>query len=395
MNIARRRQFWTAAHRYGGLASMIFLLIAAVTGCVLCVDHRIDAALNPDLFRTYAAGPVLAPLDLIERIERANPMILITQFPLAGDAGHTIEAHVAPRDQHRSLGFDQIFLDPHDGRIVGTRQSGAGPDRRHIVDAIYSFHYTLLAGRWGRWLMGIAALCWLIGNLVGFYITLPVRKPFWQKWRRFWLIDFRVRLRWVMVDIHRASGLWLLIGLTGLAATSVALNFFEEAFVPVISALSPPHASPFDRPAPPAAADDKRDDIGFAAALATAARTARMHGLEWQPAVAIHIPDRHLYGLMFTASGRESYRGLGPVTYYVDSRTGAFVFADDPYHGSAGRMAERVLYPLHSGEIIGPAGIAIIFLVGLATIEMCVSGFYIWWKKRRMKPPRRASRAPR
>ena len=58
---------------------------------------------------------------------------------------------------------------------------------------------------------------------------------------------------------------------------------------------------------------------------------------------------------------------------------------DDPYRDSAGRKIGRALYPLHSGEVIGPAGIAIIFLLGLATVEMCVTGVYIWLKKRQSR----------
>ena len=55
---------------------------------------------------------------------------------------------------------------------------------------------------------------------------------------------------------------------------------------------------------------------------------------------------------------------------------------DDPYHDSFGRKLTRSLYPLHSGDVAGPFGIALIFLLGLSTAEMCITGFYTWWKKR-------------
>jgi len=97
------------------------------------------------------------------------------------------------------------------------------------------------------------------------------------------------------------------------------------------------------------------------------------------------VPDRNVYGVMFTKSGVEHYRGLGPVTYYVDGTSGRFVYADDPYHDSTGRKFSRALYPLHSGEVIGPIGIAIIFILGLSTAEMCVTGLYTWWKKRQSR----------
>lgn len=381
MSKAATRQFWTAVHRYLGLAIMAFLLIAAVTGCLLCVDKPIDAALNPDLFRTGAAGATLSPVEAIERLERARPDLVATQFPLRTRPGRTIKVIVAARDAKAPLGFDQVFVDPHGGRIVGVRQSGPGLGRRHIVDAVFALHYTLLAGRWGRWLMGVAALGWLIGNGVGLYLTLPAARPFWRKWRRIWAIDLRARLARLMLDLHRASGLWLLIGLTVLAFTSVSMNFFDEAFTPVVSAISPARPSPFDRP-PSRSSGDGARPIGFRQALTAAEQLAHQQALQWRPAVGIWLPDRGLYGVAFTRSGYEAYRGLGPVTYYLDGQSGRFVYADDPYHDSAGRKFSRALYPLHSGEVAGPIGVAVIFLLGLATVQMCVTGFYVWWKKR-------------
>ena len=390
MSKATTLNFWTIAHRWLGLGSMLFLFIAAITGCVLCIDKTLDAALNPDLFRTAATTTPLDPIAAVARFSAEHPDIRVTSFPLHIPAGRTIQAAVAP-----GAAFDQAFIDPSDAHLIGSRQAGPGWDRRHLVEGIYEFHYTLLAGVWGRWLMGIMALGWLIGNGVGFYLTLPARGPFWKKWKRAWAIDWKARLRWLMLDLHRASGLWLFIGVIVLAFTSVSMNFFDEAFTPAVSALSPSLPSPFDQPAPKAPGPDR---IGFRGALAAAEGQAARRGLDWRPASISYAPDRNIYGVMFTGSGQVAYRKLGPVTLYVDGASGAFVYADDVYADSGGRKLSRSLYPLHSGEVAGPIGVAIIFLLGLATAEMCVSGFYVWWKKRQsrraMERTKRAARAP-
>ncbi|MEI9963698.1 MAG: hypothetical protein WDM92_02375 [Caulobacteraceae bacterium] len=46
------------------------------------MDGPLDAALNPDLFRTTAAGPTLAPVEAVARLERARPDLVVTRFPL-------------------------------------------------------------------------------------------------------------------------------------------------------------------------------------------------------------------------------------------------------------------------------------------------------------------------
>ena len=117
--------------------------------------------------------------------------------------------------------------------------------------------------------------------------------------------------------------------------------------------------------------------------MTAATQVARRQGLSWRPAVETWLPDRGLYGVAFTPSGDETYRGLGPVTYDLDGLSGRLVYADDPYRDSAGRRFSRALYPLHSGQMAGPIGVGVIFLLGLATVQMCVTGFYVWWKKRR------------
>jgi uncharacterized iron-regulated membrane protein len=384
MNRAAARRLWIAAHRYLGLAIMGFLLIAAVTGCALCARASIDSALNPDLFRTEAVGARLAPIALAERLERSRPDMLVTALPLRTRPGSTARLTVTARDRARPIEADQIFLDPHDARIVGERRSGPGLDRRHIVDTIYSLHYTLLAGRWGRWLMGVVALGWLISNLVGLYLTLPTTGPLWPRWRGVWLVHAQAGMIRFWLDVHRASGLWLLIGLTPLAVTSVSMNFFDEVVTPIMAAISPARPSPFDRPAP----GPSRSAAGaraFRASLFAANRVAGERGLKWPPAVETYIPDRGLYGVMFTPSGYEEYRGLGPVTYYVAGSDARFVYADDPYHDSPGRMFSRALYPLHSGKVAGPFGSAVVCLLGLAAGQHGLTGAYLWWTRRRSR----------
>lgn len=390
MSKAKTRQFWTRIHRWLGLSAFIFLFIAGVTGSFLCFDKRIDAGLNRDLFYHQSAGPLLQPVALASAFQAAHPDLVVTQFPLNLRPSENLKIEVRPRSGAARAGFDEVFIDPATGQVVGTRLSGPGWGRRHIVQAIFQLHQNLLGGTAGRWLMGLAALAWLISSFVGLYLTFPAKKPFWPKWKKKWKIDLNARLRRFMLDLHNASGLWLLILASVLAYTSVAMNFFDEAFVPAVQAVSPARPTMFDT-APRQAAPLPK--ISFADALRNGIDAARADRLEWKPALERFSPEYGAYGVTFTDNGFENYHLLGPVTYYIDGQTGRFVERDDPYHDSFGRKLTRSLYPLHSGDVAGWFGIAIIFLLGLATAEMCVTGVYTWWKKRES---RKASReAPR
>jgi uncharacterized iron-regulated membrane protein len=73
------------------------------------------------------------------------------------------------------------------------------------------------------------------------------------------------------------------------------------------------------------------------------------------------------------------------IYWYSEGATGQFANSDDPYRDDPGLALVRILYPLHSGRIIGPVGAGIVFLLGFATAEMCVTGIYVWWCKRRTR----------
>ncbi len=375
-------QFWTAVHRYAGLAMTAFLGVAALTGCVLSFERPLDAWLNPDLFAPIRSG-LADPRTAVAALERAHPELIAIYYPVHAEPGRNILVRVAPRGT-APPDFDEVFLDGGDGHFVGTRRSGAGWDRAHLMRGLYELHCDLLAGTPGRWLMGGVALLWFLSNLVGLYLTWPARPPIWKTWKRSWVFRRSSPLPRLLLDIHRASGLWLLAPLSVLAFTSAAMSFYGEALMPAVQRLSPPRPSPFDDPVSghaSATSPDMRAILVRATALAEARR------LRWRPAVYQFEPDRDLAGIRFTAAGRETYRGLGPITYWFEGSTGRFVYEDNPYGDSAGFKLARALYPLHTGEMIGPPGIALDLVLGLATLEQAGTGLYLWLKRRRMRRP--------
>jgi uncharacterized iron-regulated membrane protein len=391
MSKAKTRQFWIKIHRYLGLTALFFLFIAGVTGCFLCFDKRIDAELNRDIFYRHSTGVARQPAELAQAFQAARPDLVITQFPLNPRPNENLKLEVQPRSPGIQPDFNEVFLDPSSGDIAGMRLVGPGWDRRHIVQGIFELHRNLVAGTVGRWIMGLAALAWLASNFVGLYLTFPAKKPFWPKWKKKWKIELKAKLRRFMLELHNASGLWLLIFASVLAYTSVAMNFFDEAFVPAVQAISPAKPTMFDS-VPKQLAQPPR--ITFAEALNSGIAAAQADRLKWQPALERFAPQFGAYGITFTDNGIENYHLLGPVTYYVDGQTGRLIEVDDPYHDSFGRKLTRSLYPLHSGDVTGWWGIAIIFLLGLATAEMCVTGLYTWWKKRESRKPTRSAVAP-
>jgi uncharacterized iron-regulated membrane protein len=388
MTLIPSRAFWIATHRYLGLATLAFLAVAALTGCLLCFRAQLDTALNPDLFKASNSTPRIDPVAAVRAFEAAHPQAQVLSFPLRPAPGANLPVSVGGRGGP-TPGFDQVFLDGADGHLVGARTTQPGWDRRRLMQGVYMLHFTLLGGTPGRWFMGVVAVGWLIGALVGLYLTFPSRPPYLRPWLKAWTVRFKSRLPRVLLDLHQASSLWLIVGVLALAGTSVCLNFFSEMFEPAVMAMSPAKPSPFD--GPPSTAS-RPPAIDFSQALNAGLAHARSTGSTWRAASLSYDPAMNLYGVAFTKNGVVNYGGLGPVTDYVSAADGRFVYEDSPYADSLGRKMTRALYPIHTGQIIGPIGVAFIFVVGLQTIELCLTGLYVWWVRR---PPRVAFRKAR
>ncbi len=96
----------------------------------------------------------------------------------------------------------------------------------------------------------------------------------------------------------------------------------------------------------------------------------------------LYYPNWNLYGVTFSDNGILNYKHLGPIYYYFDAASGAFVHEVNPYTDSAGLVMIRAVYPLHSGEMGGALSVFLVFILGLATAEQCITGTWLWLKKR-------------
>lgn len=386
------REIWMILHRWSGLFMVLFLTIAAITGCLLVFRGPLDRALNPDLFTlpslTAATGPGRA-VAAVEAYSRAHPQVQVVQFPLNLPAGRTLPVTVVAGPGAPAPAADQVFLDPRDGGIVGTRATSPGWNARHLVAGISELHFTLLAGDWGRWLLGVVAFVWLLSSCIGAWLTWPARQPRWTQWKRTWQVHRASALPRLLLDLHRASGLWLFPFLLILAFTSAAINFFGEVWEPFATSVAPLERNLFDRDAPyPTGATPS---LRFADGLAAAEAQATRAGLEWRPAAMLYLPKWNFHGVKFSPDGMLEYRDLGPVDYYFDAATNAFRHEVNPYDDSAGLVMIRMLYPLHSGEIGGTLTIVLVFVLGLATAGQGATGIYVWWKKRKSRVARARS----
>lgn len=389
------RHAWVSIHRCAGLFTALFLVVAGVTGSIMAFEDEIDAWLNPHFHTVQSRGAALPITQLVKRIEQQEPRAEVTYVPIVLAAGKSTRVSIRGRADPATgrpvnLGFNQLFVDPVTGAILGTRQTGTAKfDREHFIPFVVKLHYSLLLpGNWGRWLFGVVALVWMFDCLIGFYLTLPRGRPFMEKWKTAWGIK-RKRFNF---DLHRAGGLWTWIVLLILAASSVSLNLYKQVFEPVVSWFSPLTPTPFDTREPRVPAAPPAVDFDRAVALARAAGQER--GIV-EPVGAIgYRADRGFYLATFRSTDGKTESGMNSPRLYLDDRSGAVIGARGTAADSAGDFFAQLQFPLHSGRIAGVAGRAFICAMGILVAALAATGIVIWLRKRRARVAVRVHACP-
>jgi len=244
-------------HRYLGLMTAGFLLIAGLTGSLLAWNAELDVLINPKLFHVAAPGPevpVLDALALRRAVVERYPGAEVVSVPLTVDGRHPVAFFLqAGRDpvtgEIPPLANDQIFIDLYTAAVVGERKWG---DIRqgmiNFMPFVYRLHYSLAQEPMGKSIFGVIALLWAVNGFVGLYLTFPSvprglslccsvdRKLWFSRWQAAWKLRVRGGFYQLNFDLHRAGGLWFWAMLLVVAWSAVRFNL-PRVYDPVMNAV--------------------------------------------------------------------------------------------------------------------------------------------------------------
>jgi uncharacterized iron-regulated membrane protein len=366
---ARNRNLLARLHRYTGLALALYLVLVGLTGSVIAFREEIDGWLNPQWQKTAPAGAMLLSADeLVERIEDGHPGARVSFFYAPQEGQAVAKAFLAPRDEDATLAADQTFIDAMTGEPLGERNFlqtlGIGP--REIIPTIYRLHRNLLLDKLGQTITGSLALVWLATLIIGIVLAWPKKG---KGWRKAFTVKRGAGTFRTSYDLHRSTGLAAGLLLIVLAISGAVLNLHDIArmVVGTISTLAPPVVS----------ADSSVSRVGWqeAASIAMAAHPeATLFGIA-------HDNNRNVYQIRLHKP--DDIQHSGRLRVFVDAANGVILRSQDPLQSTAGEAFLGLQFPLHSGQIIGIWGQALMVLVGLLPLLFAVTGIVIWLQKRR------------
>jgi uncharacterized iron-regulated membrane protein len=365
----RWRPFARIWHRWFGILGGLWLLLLAVTGSAVTFYDELDSWLNPDLRTIPAATRQHASMDLaVNRAQEALPGFAPNNILMPSHSQGTIwMLGRAPLGEGKPRPV-QLFADPRDGRVLGWRESGkVSLDRRHLMDVLYGLHVDLLAGAWMTWFFGLVSLAWLIDHAIALWLAVPAL----AKWRSAFAVAGRPGSLRRLFDWHRAPGMWAWPVTFVLALTGVTLAWPDDsrsavALVSPVNERLHEHWPDVEPPARP---------VGLEAAMAAVVTDrSRVHSLRL-------LPDHAAYAVRtFDPRDRDDQGRLWTYVAMADAR----ILATRHDNGeSAGDQFFAWQYPLHSGKAFGAVGRWIVFVSGIVTMALVVTGWMLWLRRRR------------
>ncbi len=363
-------------HFYAGLFVMPFVLILSVTGAIYLFKPQIDRW-EERAFHISTTDAIVSPNDQLEAVLAANPTTQFVSYRLPARSSDAAVIRIADENGGRER---DVFVTSQ-GRISGSLD----PDSR-ISETVARIHSSLLAGRYGAWLVELAG-CWaIVMFLSGLYLWWPSgRRLAGVLWPR---LSQGNKTFWR--DMHAVTGFWvsgfaLVLLVTALPWAGVWGETFKLARTQLAWTKSAPDWKiGFGEGAHQEhdhAAMMKQQAAGIAmASLADIVRKASNEPTMIAP-VIVKPPGEDMSWEMRSETQNRPLR----VTIRYDMATGEELSRSSFSEKHVIDKAVSYGIAWHEGQLLGWVNQLIGVLTALCLIILMVSGFILW---RRRKPKR-------
>lgn len=181
-------------HFYAGLFVLPFVLILSVSGSIYLFKPQIDRW-EERAYRHMGTQDAVSPDRQLAAAMAASPGARFDNYRLPENPGDAAMVQLKLADGRQR----EVFVSPQ-GRVLGALD----PETR-ISATVGRLHGTLLLGRWGDWLVELAASWTIVMILTGLYMWWPRPfRPAGTFWPRLSLSG-----RPLLKDVHRVTGFWV------------------------------------------------------------------------------------------------------------------------------------------------------------------------------------------
>ena len=351
-----QKRFFVKLHSFAGLVSGIFILLMSLSGSVLVFQEEINAVQHPAV-KTWPLKN-LSVDSCYSVIQNKYPHAQISNCVLPENSNKPFSFFIYDSSFKSGTKAMEVFLHPQTAEVLQTRGGSS-----HFVSWLSKFHNSFHLGKTGEWLLGFFALVFLLSIITGLILfrknilaVLLFRKSVYKK-----------------NNMHQLIGVYallfnLMIGVTGFWMQRYVFKkefYASYNYTPVLKA-SPAFPFKFDS----AYTEVKKQYTDFTASVIYFAQSNKsktaVYGSRSSNA---YIHSKKFADVIFLDSA-----GSISKTRFINE-----IDAADRY--------DIINSQLHKGRF-GGVGIKIIYFVfGLTGGLLSITGFLLWWRRRKEISP--------
>ncbi len=382
---AQLRKVLLKVHLYIGLVLGLVLSIAGLTGSLIVFWQPIDTALNPELLAPdpTCTESVFHPIDELVAAVQAKipPNGRLTSLDFPDHERPLLWAwYHRPAPEASWDDIYTLFVKPCSGDVTGPRlwNSQQRPWGGPLMSALIQLHTSLWLNQWsvllGNHLLSFGSVLLMGSILIGYYLWWPSR----GNWRSAFTIKRGARGTRLHYELHRVVG--ACAGGLLLVSLFTAISLYEpwtQVIVSGVNLLSPVTAQEVP---PPVSMPIKGQDPITVGRVIEIIKTRLPSG---RP-ISLEFPVDEQGMYMVTVDTGVVWKSQVSVEQY----SGTVVQLQGPQAASVGDHVLAWLFPLHTGQAFGLPGRIALVILGLVPTCLYMTGFFLWWNRRRTRDPR-------
>jgi uncharacterized iron-regulated membrane protein len=372
-------------HRYLGLVVGIIIAVVGLTGSLLVFSPEIATAQIKSSLPKIIPQKERLPLEVLYNRVEVYARNIDSNFTSIDQFAISEHRFFQP-DEPTYFGYSDsennlhlIFVNPYTAEIIGDETNTSYSDR--FWEWTLELHESLLAGKWGLYLVGLVGLLTTVLCLTGILLW-----PGWRKLINGFKIKWKGHIKRRNFDLHKVVGIITSAFLAMATFTGFCWNY-SDWIMPAIYAVT------FSKPSP----TDKGVDLPVYSQPITGMENSDLFGqnLSQMMRIAkIYFPE----GLLSNAYIDLAPRGIIDwVQCYPQQHGDCQVLEFDKYNGEVIRawwtkkgvsLGDKIInfFPvIHYGFFGGlPTRIFYVF-VGLSPTILFLTGLVMWWYQKPKK----------
>jgi uncharacterized iron-regulated membrane protein len=349
-------------HLYCALVAGIFVVIIGVTGSIMAFEEDIDRLTHPGLFHVEAQGTPMPVGDLLNAAQKAYP----------GQRIGNIRLPQRPTDaaQFTVKGPRGVFINPYTGAIIGDRDPITYLGKIHQLHLRLLMSYTASSGKIGSNVVASVTGVLLFLVLSGIYLWWPVKRA---------TINWSASARRIHFDLHNTAGIYSAAFLLVLGVTGIAIRFDDDIETYLHQRAGTQKIAKNIPSVPQNGVTPISADQSLQIALAA---------LPGTQALSLSVPANPKASYVISLHYPEDLTPGGRSWVNIDQFSGKVVSFQDSRTVAMGTRAIIWNRATHTGDLYGYPTKILVSLSSLMLVIQAITGYYMWWKKLRVRQRR-------